>query len=58
MSEYDWEDSISRIRNIVSDLSGAMDDLNQAFDTAEFKSTQKDIEIKERVKRAVEASRV
>lgn len=50
------EDQLKRIRNITSDLKSIMDDLDAAFNTANFKYNKADIAIREKVKAIVASS--
>lgn len=57
MSDFDWEDSVNRIRAITEDLRIAMDKLDQAFDSAETKGDKQDALIKQKVQNIVLASK-
>jgi hypothetical protein len=56
VSDFDWEDSIERIRAITSDLRVAMDRLDSAFDIAEARDNEQSKLIKEKVKGIVLAT--
>lgn len=49
MSDFDWEESVKNIRSITRDLRDAMDRLDEAFDSVEFKCSKMDQEIIDKV---------